>query len=69
MAIETCFAKKMVWFQDSYDRLLAPIRNHRELDLAALYVKNRVRNVTLAENDLVLLIVRYCCSTAYFGEK
>jgi hypothetical protein len=59
MAIETCFTKKVVWFQDSYDRLLAPLRNHRELDLAALDVKNRVRNVTLAENNLVLLIFRY----------
>ena len=62
MAIETCFAKKVAWFQDSYDRFLAPLRNDRELDLAALDVKDRVRNVTLAENNLALLIFRYCFS-------
>jgi hypothetical protein len=53
MAIETCFAKKVAWFQDSYDCFLAPLGNDRELDLAALDVKDRVRNVTLAENNLV----------------
>ena len=69
MAIETCFAKKVAWFQDSYDRFLAPLRNHREFDLAALDVKDRVSNVTLAENNLALLIFRYCFSIAYFSEK
>jgi hypothetical protein len=68
MAIETCFAKKVAWFQDTYDCFLAPLGNDRKLDLAALDVKDRVRNVTLVKNNLVLLIVRYCCSTAYFGE-
>jgi hypothetical protein len=43
--------------------------NDRELDLAALDVKDRVRNVTLAENNLALLIFRYCFSIAYQGEK
>jgi hypothetical protein len=51
------------------DRFLAPLRNNRELNLAALDVKDRVRNVTLAENKLALLVFRHCFSIAYFGEK
>ena len=59
MAIETSFAKKVSWFQDSYDRFLAPLRNDGELDPAALDVKNRIRNPTLAKDNLILLILRY----------
>src|SRR4029077_5806090 len=43
--------------------------NDRELDLAALDVKNRVRNVTLPETNLAFLIFRYFFSIAYQGEK
>ena len=59
MTIETCFAKKVAWFQDSYDRLLAPLRNDGELDPSTLDVENRICSLTLAKDDLILLIFRY----------
>jgi hypothetical protein len=47
MAIETSLAKKVARLQDSDDCLLAALRNDRELVLALLDVKNRVRGLTL----------------------
>src|ERR1700747_2762911 len=69
MPIETPLAKKVTRFQNSNDCLLAPLGNDRELDLAPLDVKNRVRNVTLRKNNLILLIFRYSFSIANLGEK
>jgi hypothetical protein len=69
MPIETSLAKKVTRFQNSNDCFLAPLGNDRELDLAPLDVKNRVRNVTLRKNNLILLIFRYCFSIANLGEK
>jgi hypothetical protein len=64
MPIETSFAKKVTRFQNSNDCFLAPLGNDGELDLTLLDVKNRVRNVTLRKNNLILLIFRYCFSIA-----
>ena len=69
MAIETPFAKKVHRFQDSDDGFLAPLGNDGDLDLTALDVKNRIRDITLVEDNLILLIFRYCFSIAHFGEK
>src|SRR6266852_932406 len=69
MPIETSLAKKVTRFQNSNDCFLAPLGNDGELDLAPLDVKNRVRNVTLRKNNLILLIFRYCFSIADLGEK
>jgi hypothetical protein len=44
---ETPFAKKMTGAQDCNDRFLALLGNDRELDLAFLDVKNRVRGLSL----------------------
>src|SRR6201981_2476791 len=69
MPIETPLAKKVTRFQNSNDCFLAPLGNDGELDLAPLDVKNRVRNVTLRKNNLILLIFRYCFSIANLGVK
>jgi len=69
MPIETSLAKKVTRFQNSNDCFLAPLGNNGELDLALLDLKNRVRNVTLRKNNLILLIFRYCFSIANLGEK
>jgi hypothetical protein len=69
MPIETPLAKKVTRFQNSNDCFLAPLGNDGELDLALLDVKNRVRNVALRKNNLILLIFRYCFSIANLGEK
>src|SRR6266576_4440297 len=69
MPIETSLAKKVTRFQNSNDCFLAPLGNDGELDLALLDVKNRVGNVTLRKNNLILLIFRYCFSIANLGEK
>src|ERR1700730_17719253 len=69
MAVETSFAKKVGGSQDSDDCFLALLRNDGELDLALLYVKNRVRDLPLRKNNLILLIFGYLSSIAYFGEK
>src|SRR5205807_9657410 len=67
MAIQTSFAKKMTWSQDCNDRFLALLGNDGEFDLALLDVKNRVRDLSLCENNLILLIVGYCFSLAHLG--
>ncbi len=47
MAIEAPFAKKMTGSQNCDDCFLALLGNDGELDLAALNVKNRVRDLSL----------------------
>jgi hypothetical protein len=47
MAIQTRFTKKLTRSEDCNDRFLALLGNDRELDLALLDVKNRVRNLSL----------------------
>src|ERR1700745_908038 len=69
MPIETPLAKKVIRFQNSNDCFLAPLGNDGELDLALLDVKNRVGNLTLRKNNLILPIFRYCFSIANLGEK
>jgi hypothetical protein len=47
MAIQTRFTKKLTRSADCNDRFLALLGNDRELDLALLDVKNRVRTLSL----------------------
>jgi hypothetical protein len=51
MAVQTSFAKKMTWFQECNHRFLALVGNDSELDLALLDVKNRVRDLSLREDE------------------
>src|SRR5216684_7831902 len=69
MAIQTSFAKKVAGSQDRDDCLLALLGNDRELDLAFLDVKNRVRDLSLRKNNLILPIFGYRFSLAHLGEK
>jgi hypothetical protein len=69
MAIQTSFAEKVTWSQDCNHRFLALLGNDGELDLALLDVKNRVRDLSLRKNDLILPIFGYRFSLAHFGEK
>jgi hypothetical protein len=54
MAIQTSFAKKMTGSHDGNHRLLALLGKDGELDPALLDVKDRVRNFSLGENNLIL---------------
>src|SRR5437764_15372309 len=69
MAIQTSFAEKVTWSQDRNQRFLALLGNDGELDLALLDVKNRVRDLSLRKDNLILLIVGYLFSLAHLGEK
>src|SRR5436190_19009251 len=69
MAIQTSFAEKVTWSQDGNHRFLALLGNDRELDLALLDVKNRVRDLSLRKNNLILSIFGYRFSFAHLGEK
>src|SRR2546430_8772287 len=61
--------KKVTWSEDCNDRFLALLGNDGEFDLALLDVKNRVRNLSLRENNLILSIFGYRFSFAHLGEK
>ena len=69
MAIKTSFAKKLAGSQDCDDCFLALLGNDSEPDLALLDVENRVRDLSLRENNLILPIFRYRFSLAHAGEK
>src|SRR5204863_6471540 len=69
MAIQTSFAKKVTWSQDGNHRFLALLGNDGEFDLALLDVKNRVRDLSLRKNNLILPIFGYRFSLAHLGEK
>ena len=53
MAIQTSFAKKMTGSYDCNHRLLALLGNDGQLDVASLNVKDRVRRVSLGEDNLI----------------
>jgi hypothetical protein len=69
MAIQTSFAKKVTWSQDGNHRFLALLGNDGEFDLALLDVKNRVRDLSLRKNNLIVPIFGYRFSLAYLGEN
>src|SRR3984893_8916521 len=69
MAIQTSFAKKVAGSQDCDDCFLALLGNDRELDLALLDVENRVRDLSLRKDNLILPIFGYRFSLAHIGEK
>src|SRR5712692_8849986 len=69
MAIQASFAKKMTGSQDCDDRFLALLGNDRELDLALLDVKNRVRDLSLRKNNMILSVFEYRFSLAHLGKK
>src|ERR1700736_4998322 len=69
MAIQTSFAKKVAGSQDRNDCLLALLGNDGELDLPLLNVKNRIRDLSLRKDSLILPILGYCFPLAHLGEK
>src|SRR4249920_583309 len=69
MAIQTSFTEKVAGSQDCNHRFLALLGNDSELDLALLDVKNRVRDLSLRKNNLILSIFGYHFSFAHLGEK
>src|SRR5436309_3521988 len=69
MAIQTRFTKKLTRSEDCNDRFLALLGNDRELELAFLDVKNRVRDLSLRKNNLILPIFGYRFSLAHLGEN
>src|SRR6184192_2913585 len=69
MAIQTSFAEKVTWSQDCNHRFLALLGNDGELDLALLDVKNRVRDLSLRKNNLILPVFGYRFSLANLGKK
>src|SRR5947208_16775987 len=69
MAIQTSVAEKVTWAQDCNHRFLALLGNDGELDLALLDVKNRVRDLSLRKNNLILPKFGYRFSLAHLGEK
>jgi hypothetical protein len=69
LAIETAFAKELTGLQNCDDRFLALIGYDDDLDPAFLDVKNRIRDVALGENDLILSVFRYRFPGPDLGEK
>src|ERR1700732_3324736 len=69
MAIQTSFTEKVAGSEDCNHRFLALLGNDSELDLALLDVKNRVRDLSLRKNNLILSIFGYRFSFAHLGEK
>src|SRR5207237_5738114 len=69
MAIQTSFAKKVTWSQDCNHRFLALLGNDGEFDLALLDVENRVRDLSLRKDNLILPIFGNRFSLAHLGEK
>jgi hypothetical protein len=59
----------MTGSHDCDHRFLALLGNNGELDLALLNLKDRVRNRSLGENNLILPVLGYCFSLAHLGEK
>jgi hypothetical protein len=69
LAIQTSFAKKVTGSQDRDYRFPALLGNDSEFYPALLDVENRVRDLSLWENNLIFSIFGYCFSLAHFGEK
>src|ERR1700730_10810906 len=69
MVIQTPFAKKVTRPQDCDHRFLALLGNDGELDLALLDVKNRIRDLSLRKNNLILSIFGYRFPLVHVGEK
>jgi hypothetical protein len=69
LAVQTRFAEKVSCSQNCNDRVLAVLGDNGELDLALLNVKNRVRGLSLRDNNLIVMIVGYRSSLASLSEK
>jgi len=69
MTIETTFAEKVTRPEEADDCLFASLRNDGELNFSFLDIENRIRNITLQEDNLVLLAFQYCFSSAHFGKE
>jgi hypothetical protein len=69
MAIHTSFAEELARFENADNRFLALVRYNHDFHAALLNVKNRIGCFSLREDDLILLINRYCLSRPNFGEK
>jgi hypothetical protein len=69
MAIQTRFAKKLTRSEDCNDRFLALLGNDGERDLSLLDVINRVRDLSLRKDNLILPVFGYRFSLAHRGEE
>src|ERR1700724_4825076 len=69
MAIQAPFAKKVAGSEHCDHRFLALVGNDGEFDLAFLDVENRVGDLSLRKDNLILSIFGYRFSFAHLGEK
>src|ERR1700751_5445331 len=69
MAIEASLAKELSGFQDSDHCLLALFGDNKNLDPSLLNIKNRIRDVSLRKDDLVLVKLQYGFALTDLGEK
>src|ERR1700722_4519004 len=69
MAIHAPFAEELARSQNSDNRFLALVRYNDEFDPALLDIKNRVRDFSLREDDLILSINRNRLARTHLGEK
>jgi hypothetical protein len=69
MAIQAPFAEELSGLQNSDDRFLALVGYDSELDPAFLDVKNRIRDLSLRENNLILPVLQNRLPPPHSGEK
>ena len=69
LAIETALAEELIFLQNCDDRFLALFRYNDNFDLALLNVENRIRDISLGKNSLILAVFRDRFPGPYFGEK
>jgi hypothetical protein len=69
VAIQAAFAKKISRSQNGDYGFPSLLGNNRDLELSLLEVKDRVRDVALREDDLILLVFGYRLSVADLGEE
>ena len=62
MTIQAAFAEELARLQNCDDRFLALLGQDRELDLAFLNVKNRIRDIALLEHMLIFTEFQYVLS-------
>jgi hypothetical protein len=66
---QASFAAKLILAEDGDDRFLAASGSDRDLDLALLNVKNRIRDGSLREDFLVLPVLGNRASFTNIGEE
>src|ERR1700730_11911599 len=66
---QTALAKEILLPMDCDDCFLPQVRKDGDLDLAVLNVKDSIRQISLREDGLILLISRYGPAPVHGGEK